>query len=109
MKILPLAAAAACVLAASAAQASRGVRRASSPAPVQLMSLERPVNFPAPADSYCPVYWNDLSDLVLFTSVGFPQFSVGPDLTRLTTVGEAGFDVTIPGGRWLESVIRAGD
>jgi hypothetical protein len=55
------------------------------------------------------MYWNDLGELVLFTSLGVPVFSVGPDITRLTTVGEVGFDNQLDGGRWLESVLRAGD
>jgi hypothetical protein len=111
MKTLPLSLAfAACWLSASSSTwASPARARRASPAQARLVPLERTVAFPAPADSNSPVYWNDLNELVLFTSVGFPQFSVGPDLTRLTTVGEAGFDVQIPGGRWLESVIRAGD
>ncbi len=76
---------------------------------VQLLPLARGVAFPSPADSNSPAHWNDLNELVVFTSFGTPLLSVGPDLERLTFLGEAAFDTEAPGGRWLESVIPAGD
>jgi hypothetical protein len=105
MKRLPLVFLALTALPAVAA----GPRRASSTFQIQLIPAVAGVEFPAPADSNSPAFWNDLGEIVLFTSVAAPTFSVGRDLTQLTAVGEATFDTPSSGGRWLESVIRADD
>jgi len=88
--------------------ASKRVRSPAS-ARVLLVPLPDAVALPALVDSNSPVYWNDLREMVVFTSAGHPSFSVGPDLTRLTTVGPVGFEAASAGGKWLESVVRAGD
>jgi hypothetical protein len=99
------------LLGASAAASARPARsRAAAQLPVvSLIPAGQEIEFPSPADSNSPSYWNDEGDLVLFTSVGHPSFSVGRDLATLTTVGEVAFETETPGRKWLESVVRTRD
>lgn len=91
------------------AAAAAGRARAVAPVQVLLMPLERQVEFPSAVDSNSPLFWNDLNEMVLFTSFGHPFFSVGPELARMAPVAEVGWATETPGAKWLESVIRAGD
>jgi hypothetical protein len=89
--------------------ASAGQARSASSVRVSLVPLATELVFPGSVDSNSPLFWNDVGEIVLFTSFGRPFFSVGPDLQRLTKVGAVAFDPEIEAQRWLESVIRAGD
>lgn len=86
----------------------RGVRSQATER-ARLVRFEPEVRFPEEVDSNSPSYWNDARELVLFTSVGHPAFSVGRDLASLTPVGDVLLDSALPGGKWLEAVVRADD
>jgi hypothetical protein len=97
-------------LCASGVAASGRQGRGPSPVRVSLVPLGREISFPGSVDSNSPLFWNDLGEMVLFTSFGQPLLSVGPDLQQLTPVGSVAFDQDEAAGRrWLESVIRTGD
>lgn len=91
------------------ADASAKRVRSAASIRVWVEPLAGDVVFPTPVDSNSPLYWNDLQEMVLFTSFRHPFVSVGRGLTSLTPVGEVGFEADTPGGKWLESVIRAAD
>ncbi len=101
-----------CALLAPAVSApaseTRAVRGASTHG-AQLKPLDVPFDFPSVADSNSPLFWNADRELVLFTSVGHPTLSVGRRLDQMTPVGEVHIESDLPGGKWLEAVIPAGD
>jgi hypothetical protein len=98
------------LLCSSGVAASGRQGRAPWSVRVSLVPLAREIVFPGSVDSNSPLFWNDLGEMVLFTSFGQPLLSVGPDLQQLTPVGAVVFDQDEAAGRrWMESVIRTGD
>jgi hypothetical protein len=91
------------------AEASGKQARAASNVRVSLTPLTPEVVLPSSVDSNSPLFWNDLGEMVLFTSFGRPFLSVGPELRSLTPVGAVFIEDETPGRKWMESVIRAGD
>lgn len=93
------------LLVASVAVPAQGGGPARSNGGILVGFADRPFRLPAPVDSNSPAVWNEDGDLVVFTSMGRPSFSVGPSAERLVHVGEVHFATEAPGGTWLESVV----
>jgi hypothetical protein len=83
--------------------------RATAAYRAELKPLAAPFLFPSPVDSNSPLFWKGDGELVLFTSVGHPTLNVGRQLDSLTPVGEVTIESELPGGKWLEAVIPAGE
>ena len=87
----------------------RDLSAQAQPGPTARLIPARVISLPGASDSNSPALWetiDGLRRLFVFTSVaGQPSRHWGADMSRLTPVGQVGFDPHPRHGVWFESVI----